>query len=299
MGKAVDKRVLIKDAPGGERKKAGEALPAFIRTDLAVEFVAGCKTRNVTKTLKRTDVTVDDALSKKLKKPEGKYITVESDAVRENKRFEFDRIALELSDALSSLTCGSGNCLIVGLGNPNLTADALGKFVSERLMITRHLDVERDTPKISCICPNVLGVTGIESFDIVKGVVERVKPDCVIVIDSLAGASSGRIASAFQVSDSGITPGSGVSNHRVRFDKQSLGAAVVSVGVPLVVYASTLIYDALGGREAPYDDKIGSMIVTPKDIDLYVEDCAEIISKAINLTFFGNGNREQRESGTI
>lgn len=252
---------------------------------MAVEFAPKCKTKRITKTLKRIEVTVDEELSARLGKPCGKYITIETDAVKENKRFDFDRVAKELGTAVRELISGE-SCLVAGLGNPNMTADALGKKVADRLMITRHLDDGENLPSISCVTPNVLGVTGIESFDIVKGVADRTHPDSIIVIDSLAGASTSRLASAFQVSSAGITPGSGIGNHRMRFDSSSLGCNVVSVGVPLVVYASTIIEDAVGKAETDYGGEIGSLVVTPKDIDLLVDDCAEIVARAVNFCFF-------------
>ena len=258
---------------------------------MAMELVKNCKTKAITKTLKRTDVFVDKEMSEQLKKPQGKYITVETDAVKSGKRNEFDRVAKEFSCALKELIIGK-SCLIAGLGNPNMTADALGKKTVQRLMITRHLPKDKDTPSVSCVVPNVLGVTGIESFDIVKGVVDRTSPDTVIVIDSLASAATSRLAAAFQASDAGITPGSGIGNHRMRFDKGSLGCNVVSIGVPLVVYASTIIEDAVGANNDGYDKEFASLVVTPKDIDLFVDDCAEIIARAVNICFFGDCARE-------
>ncbi|MCL2822309.1 MAG: GPR endopeptidase [Firmicutes bacterium] len=141
--------------------------------------------------------------------------------------------------------------LVVGLGNPALAADSLGVQVLKNLMVTRHFG-EKDIKNVGfktslCgISPNVSGITGIESFDIVKGVVDRIKPDLVVVVDSLASASVGRIGSAFQLCLGGITPGSGVGNSRVRLDFDSLGVRVISVGVPLVVYASTIVDEVLG-----------------------------------------------------
>jgi len=256
------------------------------RTDMAIEF--GCKARRQERrgSLQRTVVDIDRALSEKTGRAQGRYITLETSCVREGNRPAFLAVSEEIAKAIGALTKGH-NVLVVGLGNPAMTADALGKSVLDRIMITRHLDYGHKIPALSAVCPNVLGVTGIESYDIVKGVTERVKPDCVIAVDSLAGAAVSRIASAFQVSNAGITPGSGVSNHRERLDKKTLGCTVISLGVPLVVYASTIIEDAFGGKAEEYDAGIGAMIVTPKDIDLYVADCAEIIARSINLAFFG------------
>ena len=256
-----------------------------MRTDLAIEFAKDIRSDYENDFLKRTYVQVDKDFSAQTGKAMGDYITLESCVVKKGMRPNFKAVAAELAKAIKELMQGK-SVLIVGLGNPDITADSLGKRVLGRVMITRHLKLPPSALTVSGICPNVLGVTGIESFDIVKGVVMRTKPDCVLVVDSLAGAATTRIASAFQVSNAGITPGSGVSNHRARLDVKSLGCTVVSVGVPLVVYASTIIEDAYGGNADDYDREIANMIVTPKDIDLYVEDCAQIIASAINLAFF-------------
>ena len=146
------------------------------------------------------------------------------------------------------------------------------------MTVTRHLN---DKKYLCALTPNVLGMTGIESYDIISAVADRIKPDAVLVIDALTAAAPSRIASAFQVTDSGITPGSGVENHRRRLDEKSLGFRVVSVGVPLVVYSSTIAREFCSAAEGG----AGDMIVTPKDVDILVEDCAKIISGAINGAF--------------
>lgn len=240
-----------------------------ILTDMAVEFYKHTH-RSDDGLIKFYEVRVDEAAAKKLKKPVGRYSTLETSAVLGGKTDSFDAVSERLSECLFDY-CGRAGCtLVAGLGNPDLTADALGSRVFKRLNVNRHLRKDR------CLCaltPNVLGMTGIESFDIICAVAERIKPDVVIAVDALTAAASSRIASAFQVTDSGITPGSGVNNHRVRLDVHSLGVPVVSVGVPLVVYASTIAGECLEGHD---------MVVTPKDIDILVEDCARIIANAIN-----------------
>jgi len=179
------------------------------------------------------------------------------------------------------------NVLVVGLGNPNLTADGLGNATVKRLLITRHISPHiKKLPSISAILPNVLGVTGIESFDVIKGVVDRIQPDLVLAVDSLASATVGRIGAAFQICSGGITPGSGVSNHRERLSVQTLGVDVISIGVPLVVYATTIIEEVLNTTKE-YSQEISSLIVTPKEIDILVEECSKIISSAINLAYLG------------
>jgi len=258
-----------------------------MRTDMAVEFGAKINTEFSDDIVKRTAVTVDEEFSKKIRKPVGNYITIETSTVKEGNRPEFNRVSQELAKSIKQLTKAK-DILIVGLGNPDMTADSLGKRVLDNVMITRSMDYGKNLVVTSGIYPNVLGVTGIESFDIIKGTISRTKPECVIAIDSLASATVGRLVSAFQVSDAGITPGSGISNHRQRLDEKSLGRPVISIGVPLVVYATTIIEDAVGQKKKAFDSEIRNLVVTPKDIDLLVVDCASIIAKAINLAMFGD-----------
>lgn len=268
------------------------------RTDLAIEFGEKFTIDDENEICKVSKIVIDKRMSEQTGKAEGTYLTVETDSIKKGERIYYDRVAQTIASVIEKLIKKikkvkprNSCCLIVGLGNPDMTADALGKGVSEKIMVTRHFNYGKDMAEISSICPNVLGVTGIESYDIVKGVVSRINPDFIIVIDSLAGATTHRIASAFQVSNAGITPGSGVSNHRARLDESSLSCPVISVGVPLVVYASTIINDALQGenpKNDEMDNEILSLVVTPKDVDLLVKDCSEIIAKAINITFFGD-----------
>lgn len=228
--------------------------------------------------VKYYEVVVDDKLSKKLGKPCGKYATLETRSVLSGNAEDYARISDALCSCLKGYCKGCDKILAVGLGNPDLTADALGDRVFKRLTVTRHLHPDR---YLCALTPNVLGMTGIESYDIISAVTDRIRPDAVIVIDALTAAAASRIASAFQVTDSGITPGSGVENHRRRLDSDSLGVKVISVGVPLVVYASTIARDFCPNAECGR----GDMIVTPKDVDILVEDCAKIIASAVNGAF--------------
>lgn len=249
-------------------------------TDMAVEF-APSESRKLGERISRTDIVLNEELAKKLRKPPGRYITVETDIIVKGDRREYPRLVRALTDVLSELKPSGGKCLCAGLGNPLMTADALGSRTVRRLIITRHLDVKKRS-ELCAVTPNVLGATGIESADIVAGTVMKVAPDIVVAIDSLASAATGRLAAAFQFTDTGITPGSGVANHRTRLDRASLGVPVISVGVPLVVYASTIVTEAGGDPSA-----FGSLIVTPKDIDVLVEDCAEVVAGALNNVFIG------------
>ncbi|MCL2555894.1 MAG: GPR endopeptidase [Firmicutes bacterium] len=263
-----------------------------IRSDMAIELVGGDTKISQTLQIKKSRVEIDDNLSKKIGRPKGSYITLETSIVNSGRIDKYDSLSKEISIALKEITKSKIKCvLVVGLGNPNLTADALGKEVFSNLIITKHMDTE-DRKKlgiksaICAICPNVSGITGIESFDVIKGVVDRIKPDLVVAVDALASASVARLGAAFQLCSSGITPGSGVANHRVRLDYDSLGVAVVSLGVPLVVYASTIIFDA-AGEEAIKDlpEELSGLIVTPKTIDILVQDCAKVIASGINGAF--------------
>lgn len=247
-------------------------------TDMAVEFCKH-KHRKDDGIIKYYEVEVDEGMSKKLGKPCGKYATLETSVVVNGNLVEYKRVIDALTACLKSFCKGCNKVMAVGLGNPNLTADALGARVFDRLTVDRHIGT--DDKYLCALTPNVLGMTGIESFDIISAVADRVKPDVIIVVDALTAAAAGRIATAFQVTDSGITPGSGVENHRRRLDARSLGRRTVSVGVPLVVYSSTIVRDY-----CDCDDVVhGDMIVTPKDVDILVEDCANIIAGAINSAF--------------
>ncbi len=244
---------------------------------MAVEF---CKTNAGSDDglIRYYEIDVDKKLSNKIDRPCGKYTTLETKAVISGNSADYGRVSDALSRSIKQYCAGCDKILCAGLGNPDLTADALGDRVFKKLAVTRHLNPDR---YLCALTPNVLGMTGIESFDIISAVADRIKPDAVIAVDSLTAAATGRIATAFQVTDSGITPGSGVENHRRRLDKQSLGYRVVSVGVPLVVYSSTIARDYCGGG----DCGVADMVVTPKDVDILVEDCAKIIADAINGAF--------------
>ncbi|MCI9404669.1 MAG: GPR endopeptidase [Clostridia bacterium] len=248
-------------------------------SDMAVEF---CRSRTISDdgVVKLYEVIVDEKASRKLGRPCGRYTTLETECVTSGLSDEYGRVSDALASCVKSYCEDCKKIMAVGLGNPDLTADALGDRVFKKLAVTRQWSGDRDE-YLCALTPNVLGMTGIESFDIIAAVVDRIKPDAIVVIDSLTAMATHRIASAFQVTDSGITPGSGVDNHRRRIDRDSLGVRVVSVGVPLVVYSSTIARDycsaAEGGR--------GDMVVTPKDIDVLVEDCACIIANAVNAAF--------------
>ncbi len=247
------------------------------RTDLASELVRPRVIR-LNEHVSRTDVTLDEATAEALAKPPGRYVTVSGSAIIRGEREYYQRLVRALSDALKEFVGSPETCLIVGLGNPSMTADALGASVVKRVTVTR---IPGESGGVCTLCPSVSGVTGVESYDVISGVAAIVKPSMIIAVDSLCAAASDRLASAFQITDTGIAPGSGVGNHRFRLDRASLGCPVIGVGVPLVVYASTMI------REAGAEPTESDLIVTPKDVDLIVGDCAAVIATAIDAALSG------------
>lgn len=258
--------------------------------------------------INRVDVIVtNDIGAQSLGKPKGRYITIEARDIYtreiEVQHYTAQMLAGAISDCIANTI--DGTVLVVGLGNKNMTADALGSRVIDKMIVTRHMyeqmskELDREIGSLCALAPGVLGITGIETYDIIKGVVDNIKPRLVITVDSLASRSTKRLSSAFQVTNTGIVPGAGVGNHRFRLCKETLGVPVISVGVPLVVYASTLSLDILTKVQedkqilnedsqrkiidAVLNDNLGEMVVTPKDIDDIVEKCAYIVAIAINL----------------
>lgn len=255
----------------------------MLQTDMAVELVPKPVAREIDERIRRTDILLDEGAAARLHRAPGRYITVESDAVVKCDRSVYPRLVRAMADAILELMPDAKSFLVAALGNPDMTADALGARCAKKVIATRHLP-DNKFRAASIITPNVLGSTGIESAEIVLGAVTAVKPDAVLVIDSLASAATERLAAAFQLTDTGITPGSGLENHRLRIDAQSLGVPVVSIGVPLVVYAATIIEEAGGEPDA----RSRRLVVTPKDIDVLVDDCAYILAEAINTVTVGN-----------
>lgn len=223
-----------------------------------------------------------------LQKPMGTYVTLEwkRNLLREPDGFAY--AAESLGKALSRMLPKSGSVLVAGLGNGAVTPDAVGPRTMEHLVVTRHLASGFPQLRpVSAIAPGVLGTTGLESVEVVRGIVERSAPCCVIVVDALASRSPERVCSTVQLTDTGITPGSGVGNYRRAFDHKTLGVPVVAVGVPTVVEAHTLLQDVLeenGGNDGEIQTKCDkSMIVTPRDIDAGVDRLARLLGYGISL----------------
>ncbi len=248
----------------------------------------------------------------KLDKPMGLYVTLDAPglSVRPLPLFEAVSRALaeELTHMLSPLP-DNATVLVVGLGNRAITPDSLGPRVAERIFVTRHINeylpdaLPRPVRSVCAVAPGVLGVTGVETMEIVRGVAEHIKPGLIIAIDSLASRRAARISTTIQLTDTGICPGSGVGNTRKGLTGDTFGVPVIAIGVPMVVHATTisqevisLIADKTGlhGDEEKLralaseviSESLGPMVVTPKDIDAIAGDMSQVVADGINLALF-------------
>lgn len=303
-----------------------------IRTDLAIEtremYKAACKYEDE---IPGVETTVDDSdndilitkvkitsdiAAENLNKAKGEYITLEAQKLKDNDE-EFNK---RVSNKLATLIKEISNLklddtvLVVGLGNWDITADALGPKVVSQIELTRHLIeyvpeyVKEGTRPICAISPGVLGTTGIETGEIIKGIVEKVSPDILIVIDALASRKMNRINTTIQISNTGIVPGSGVGNARNAITKETMGVPVIAIGVPTVVEAAVIASDALElfveklkqdetskqvledlSEKYTYQEiksallpKDYNFIVTPKEIDELIENVSFVIAEGIN-----------------
>ncbi len=263
-----------------------------VRTDLAVEArdLAEEKEASPKKELKGFTVKeyekdgikiqtmdIDEEGAKLSGKKAGRYLTFETQGIRQQDSVLQEKVvdvfAKEFSSFLDYLGIPrDASCLIVGLGNWNVTPDSLGPLVTENLLVTRHLfqlqpeNVEEGYRPVSALSPGVMGLTGIETSDIIQGVIDRSKPDFVIAIDALASRGIERVNSTIQISDSGIHPGSGVGNKRKELSKDTLGIPVIAIGVPTVVDAVTITSDTIDymlkhfGREMRDDSPSRSLV---------------------------------------
>lgn len=239
---------------------------------------------------------------KKLGKKRGRYITISYPTASGLGYSDFIGLCDVLAEKLR-LVCGDvSRILVCGLGNRELAADAVGVIAVENVLVTHHIK-ENDEElfassgffDISAISPGVMAKTGMESADVVKGVVERLHPDVVIAVDSLAAREAARLARTIQLSDTGISPGAGVGNRRAAFDKDYIGVPVIAVGVPTVVDTATLVHDALAGQEIREETlaSLSGLFVSPKEIDVIAENVGKIIGYAINRAFHGDFSYEE------
>ncbi len=267
--------------------------------------------------------------AKSMGKPRGTYITVEAPEMIENDEDYHREISIELAGIIRKLL-PKGNeitndltkelevsVLIIGLGNRGVTPDALGPGVVDNMFITRHIIKEfgkyafgkENISKISGLVPGVMAQTGMECVEIIKGVVEQTHPDFIITVDALAARNAKRLGRTIQLTDTGIIPGSGIGNHRHALNFESVGVPVLSIGVPTVVEAATIVADAMNSyieamslteleqlneiekqelaREL-LSPQLHGMFVTPKNIDESIKQLSFLISEALNVAFLGN-----------
>ena len=231
-----------------------------------------------------------------LGKPMGTYITLELAGLRRREADAFPRAATALAEELKRLLAlkKGDSVLVVGLGNQAITPDNIGPGAVNHTLATRHL-VEQ-VPEhfghfrpVAALAAGVLASTGVESSELVRAVTDRIKPACVIAIDALASRSLKRVCTTIQLADTGITPGSGVGNHRSALNRETLGVPVIALGVPTVVDVATLCADVLteagkGDLEPEALNGVGSgLMVTPRDIDQSAADLAKVIGFGVNL----------------
>lgn len=226
-----------------------------------------------------------------LGKPQGSYVTLTLEGLSNREEDIFQRsvqaVAAELSELVQDIP-PAGLVLVAGLGNRAITPDAVGPKVHENVLVTRHL--VRQMPDhfgklrpVASLAAEVMGTTGVESGELVRAVCEKIKPACVVAVDALASRSLKRLCKTVQIADTGITPGSGVGNHRMGLTQDTLGVPVIAVGVPTVVDGATLAADLTGTDDLPNLNEGGDLLVTPKDIDSQVNDLSKVIGYAISM----------------
>lgn len=255
----------------------------------------------------------------------GQYITIEVPGLRDGDTKLQDRVATQFAKHFETFLqrlniSKNARVLIVGLGNWNVTPDALGPLVVENVMVTRHFfelmpdQVAPGYRSVSAVAPGVLGITGIESSEIVQGIVEQSKPELIIAIDALASKAVERVNTTIQIADTGIHPGSGIGNKRKGLTREILGVPVIAIGVPTVVYASTIVSNTFEMMKSHLEQQKGDtnqifglmnqmdeherlqlvrevlspighdLLVTPKEVDQFIEDISNIIASGLNAS---------------
>jgi len=270
-----------------------------LRTDLAIEqseIHAEKEAKGIQRTVKKTDgVTVteiritDKDGEATLRRKKGRYITVEIPQFSKNTRY-FESGINAVAQGIKSLLPESGTILIAGLGNENITPDALGPRCASLIFSTRHISKELQKSigfdslrSVARITPGVLGQNGIETSEIIAGIVKEISPAALITVDALASRRLSRLGCTVQICNTGITPGSGVGNSRAEISENTIGVPVIAVGVPTVVDATTLAHDLTGASVKPKDEKESkNMMVTPREIDLIIDRSAKLIATSIN-----------------
>lgn len=232
---------------------------------------------------------LDEEGAKALKKPVGRYCTLELTGKREQFHSAVQALGTLLRELLPE---GTEKLLVAGLGNAGMTPDAIGPTAVRHILVTRHLSEERSFSALTstaAVAVEVTGNTGIEAAEQVRALTEKLAPDAVIVIDALAAREMKRLCRTVQLSDTGIVPGSGVGNHRMALAKDTLGVPVLSLGVPTVVEGATLAMDLLEEAGIAAGDEAAlrqGLFVTPKEIDAEVKELARLLGYGINAALY-------------
>lgn len=306
-----------------------------VRTDLAIENREMCKEgMGIEISGVKVDVEEEEHCKitrveilneegeKKLGKKVGNYITIESAGLKQADQELKDDISKVVAKELKALIkpTKTTKSLVVGLGNWNVTPDALGPKVVKKVFVTRHFfkayqkDEDDTMSDVSAISPGVMGITGLETGEIIKGIVEKSHPDVVIAVDALASRKLERVSTTIQISDTGINPGAGVGNNRKSLNEEYLGVPVYAIGVPTVVDAATMVNDTIGLivedmknhaesggefyemlEELEEQDKyqlisqmltpyMGNLMVTPKEVDSIIDDISLVIANGLNVS---------------
>lgn len=275
------------------------------RTDLAVEAIENHKTAAALPHVRQSDRTLEgfavhkvrilsEDAAREIGKPQGRYLTLELDALIRREEDAFPRACKALSTLLRELLPrpNDGPVLIAGLGNRMITPDAIGPQTADHVIATRHLVAQSpaifaDWRPVSALAPGVLGQTGVETGEVICGVLDRVRPAAVIAVDALAAGRLSRLLRTVQLADTGITPGAGVGNARAALNEETLGVPVIAVGVPTVVDGATLAHEISSQLGQPaceaLDDLSQPVMITTRDIDREVADISRMIGYAVNM----------------
>lgn len=303
---------MIKGLSNIRTDLALEARESFEEDDVELKGVVLTKDYIEDKDMSITTVIIkDEKGAKAMQKPMGTYITIEAKKLQEKDEEYHSQISEEIGKVILSLVgdAKDQSVMVVGLGNREITPDALGPWVVDNLFVTRHLikeygDEFKKKNQLSCVsalAPGVMAQTGMEAAEIIRGVMKEAKPSVILAIDALAARSVERLNTTIQISDTGINPGSGVGNNRKALNEESLGVKVIALGVPTVVDASTIVRDSMENMlvnqgfseqeintflsEVTEHQTVHNMFVTPKNIDEAMKSISYTISEAINSCF--------------
>ena len=282
-----------------------------IRTDMAVELAGNAGQidgiRNESFTDKNgMEVSRIEIVSKRasdiLGKPIGNYVTLDMGNIARLLPEKRNILAKSCADEIKNLIGENENVLIVGLGNRMVTPDSLGPKTCDGVFVTRHIKkhipeaIDERASTVSAIAPGVLGVTGIESEEVINSLAKEIRPDVIVAVDALAAKEIKRIGGSIQISDAGIQPGAGMGNGRNPIDKETTGVKVVAIGVPTVAYASTVARDyfqeassnVIGKQDAEeisnrFSKISDDLVITPTDIDKLTDHAAQLLADALNI----------------